>query len=313
MQNNVILKTDSYKKIGAVVLNYNSFNKTIECVNSILKTSDFVDLIVIIDNASINDSILKLNEQYNLNNNVVILSQVKNLGYAKGNNIGLQFLISKGYEYALITNNDVLYVENSIIILYSYIIKHPNVALIGPKIYNPEMKLQHSTRLNEPKFSELFGFLGKSIRLNESIQKESLKVYSISGSSMIVSIKNLMRVDLFDENTFLYNEENIMSFKLSKLGLTTIFSPESIVIHNHGYTTGRNNMFVNKEYIKSSFYYWLFYRKTSILFLSIFYIFFTLKWFIKGIFFKSMRKGWSEYFRETFLYFKSINIRLPDK
>jgi GT2 family glycosyltransferase len=147
-------------QVAVIIVNYNTYKKTYECINSIFSTAAFINTIVVVDNGSLNDSVKKLNVFFKLNNKVKIIELENNLGYAKAIKIGIHYLNKLGFKYALLSNNDIIYLEDSI---YNLLIpfNDENVAISGPKIYHSNYSLQHSTRLRELKFKEMFFFTNR--------------------------------------------------------------------------------------------------------------------------------------------------------
>ena len=91
-------------KVGIVISNYNGWQDTLVCLESLQKMT-FRDFeIVLIDDASPNDSVAQL--QGKLPPNTVFLPQEKNVGFAAANNIGMRRALADGCDYALLLNND---------------------------------------------------------------------------------------------------------------------------------------------------------------------------------------------------------------
>lgn len=100
------------------------------------------------------------------------------------------------------------------------------------------------------------------------------KVFSVSGCCLCINTELFTEINAFDENTFLYNEENILGSMISKTDYSMYIDLDSVVIHNHGASSGAMNTFVKKELIKSTLYYWKTYRNTGrVICKSILYIF----------------------------------------
>mgnify|MGYP001048890872 CR=1 FL=1 len=80
------------KKIGIIILNYNSYDDTINCVNSIFNFSNEKRFfkIYVVDNASIDESGDMLVKKYNNYSNISVILNSKNTGYAHGNNIRIK-------------------------------------------------------------------------------------------------------------------------------------------------------------------------------------------------------------------------------
>ena len=91
-------------KVGIVISNYNGWQDTLVCLDSLQKQT-FTDFeVILIDDASPNDSVAQL--QNKLPPNTVFLPQEKNVGFAAANNIGMRRALADGCDYALLLNND---------------------------------------------------------------------------------------------------------------------------------------------------------------------------------------------------------------
>ena len=76
-------------KVAIIILNYEAYHETEKCVKSIFDKGLDVEGIVIVDNASSNESFSYLKRKYKSNKSVKIVKSNKNVGFAKGNNIGI--------------------------------------------------------------------------------------------------------------------------------------------------------------------------------------------------------------------------------
>ena len=103
------------KSIGVVVLNYINYNETINCIESVLKQEGVRFYIVIVENGSTNASRSILENKYKNYDNVELIPLPKNLGYAKGNNIGISRLKNMGYDYIFVVNSDVVLGTNKVL------------------------------------------------------------------------------------------------------------------------------------------------------------------------------------------------------
>ena len=294
------------EKVGVIIVNYNNYQKTIETCLSLISYSYSFENLLIIDNGSKDDSFNRLNKYFSFSKNVIFLHNDNNLGYAQAVNLGIDYFSKLNFKYCLISNNDIIYNYNPFPTMLKNFEIFPNLAVVGPKVFNTKGKIQHSSRIYEPYFLELFGFFSNPKKLHEGKLKNPQVVYSVSGCSMMISIPIFVRLGLFDKNTFLYNEENIISYILSQNGFLTVFEPNISIIHAHGSTSGNHNMFVNKNFLISSVYYWYRYKKTHILFIYLLFFYLTLKWLLKSFFVKEMRSNWNLYFQDVISYIKRL-------
>ncbi len=131
------------KKIeyGFVILHYLALDITIQCVDDLLRQFSKQNiLIVIVDNASPNKSGTALIDKYKDNTLVKVLSAPKNLGFARGNNIGYEYL-KKNYdtEFMIVMNNDVFIKTDTFLEKISQIYNEYHFAVLGPDIYAPNL------------------------------------------------------------------------------------------------------------------------------------------------------------------------------
>ena len=93
------------KFVGIVILNWNGVEDTIECVNSVLKSTYDTYKIYIVDNGSIDNSVELFSNIYGTEDKVTVVSTGKNLGFSGGNNVGMRLAVDEGATYILLLNN----------------------------------------------------------------------------------------------------------------------------------------------------------------------------------------------------------------
>ncbi|WML54788.1 glycosyltransferase family 2 protein [Neobacillus sp. PS3-12] len=256
--------------IAFVILNYNTWEMTLRCVDSISETYKDDYKLYIVDNGSTNDSYHQLKEQYQNRKDVVVI-QNENLGYAKGNNVGIRQAIQDGYDIITIVNNDVIFMDECIDRMSAFLRENENAAVVAPYVLSTEGKLRDVPFLKPVTTSDYLLYNTKLSKFasnnsknqyneryflsGESIKNDPIPIYKFSGCCFMAKREMLENVELFDENTFLYYEEDILSNKMSKLGFQAYFLPDAKIVHHHGLTTGKDNLFVDTEMIKSEIYF----------------------------------------------------------
>ena len=129
-------------KVGIVISNYNGWQDTLVCLESLQKMT-FRDFeIVLIDDASPNDSVAQL--QGKLPPNTVFLPQEKNVGFAAANNIGMRRALADGCDYALLLNNDTEVEQDTLHLLAERLDREPELGAVCPKIrfFDPPRSVQ---------------------------------------------------------------------------------------------------------------------------------------------------------------------------
>lgn len=190
---NLIKVGENINMIGFVILNYNSYQDTIRCVNSIIDTFMSNKLIIVVDNCSINNSYELLSQYFSDKKfyEVLVLKTDYNGGFSYGNNFGINKLIDFGIKYAIISNSDVIFKDNSINILVKDIINNNDCVIYAPLILNNENKI---ITLPWKKNQSLIQYLGIKKADNLIYTYDELKnsnpshVYMASGCCYAVNI-----------------------------------------------------------------------------------------------------------------------------
>ena len=234
--------------VGIAVINYKTYNKTIECINSIRETTKTPYKVFLLDNASPNESAEILKNEYANSNDVELILSNTNEGYAKGNNICIDKMVECGCDYGVISNNDIICKQKTIDTLIGDLRNNEGFIAVGPKIQLPNGEYQKSVIVKKygkleylRKSTYLYNFhKGKVENEKREIKKINSfsKVSWISGAFFAFDVKKMMQIEKFDPETFLFFEEYILSKKASDKGYLIGYDPNVEVIHDHAFTTG---------------------------------------------------------------------------
>ena len=203
-------------KTGIVILNYNDYDNTIKMIESI-KDYKCLDKIVIVDNASSDESVQKIRPYES--DKIKLIESKTNKGYSSGNNLGLKYLDEEEYDLAIISNPDIEVSSSVIEELIKDMKNDKDIAILGPKI------LENGTISKGWKLPTFKTELISNINYFSRKQKELIKypadyyvdginkVDVVHGCFFISRLSMLKEIDYFDEETFLYYEENILGSK----------------------------------------------------------------------------------------------------
>ncbi len=247
--------------IGLVVVNYNDYINTIKFVERIIDY-DTIKYIVIVDNCSTDNSYFELKKMKN--KKIHLLKNESNKGYGSGINLGSKYLIDKyGVENIIVSNTDIFIdCENDIIDMIGYL--KGEVALIGPNVLengciNRGWKIPSvwdDVILNFPIIHRKLR--KKLLFYDEKCYKNDITfVEVLSGCFFIIRSDALQKVGYFDENIFLYYEENVIAAKLKNKGFKSVIDNNVNIIHNHSITVDNNMSRIRKykELKKSQKYF----------------------------------------------------------
>jgi GT2 family glycosyltransferase len=221
--------------VSIIVLNYNGQNFVIDLFNSLLKTTYPNFEIIFVDNASTDDSIKKVRENYGTLKNLKIIRNDKNYGYAKGNNIGLSF-VQNATKYIVFLNADTIVTPNWLDELVSYMEKDLSIAAAQCKVLLLDKKTIDSA-------GHFLDFLLFTYQLgeDENDNEQYNHIYEITypyGAAFILrkSILHSIKLndELFDEDYFCYHEDADLGLRIRLAGYKIIYIPTAIVYHAKG-------------------------------------------------------------------------------
>ena len=211
----------SYDKITVVINTFHSEDKIDQCLNSI----DPKIKILIIENSNNSNFKFNLEKKYS---NVTCYLTGENLGYAKGNNLGLSKVVT---EYALILNPDAYLENDTLNNLINSAKNLNNFAIIGPAKQN-----EYSNKNFDETKPDIF------------------EVDHVKGFAMFLNMKEFKDIGFFDENIFIYLEEIDLCKRLKKNN-KKIFLAQNVIIHHAGGSS--HNAKINFEMELSRNWHWM--------------------------------------------------------
>ncbi len=247
-------------KNGIIILNYNDSENTKIFLDDI-KDYQCLDHIIVVDNHSTDNSFKELKKY--ANQKIEVIKTSENKGYAAGNNFGIKYLIDKySVDNIIISNPDIIVREEDIEKLLLPL-KEKNVAVIAPVVEEPT---SISRGWKHPNFLSLLisnipyfrKYADKILAYKENHYDTKLsQVDVVKGCFFIIKASVIQDIDYFDENTFLYFEENILAKKLESKHYRTYIHNEVKVIHALSKSVDKSLISLEKfKILKSSQYYY---------------------------------------------------------
>ncbi|AHA75036.1 hypothetical protein CN971_15535 [Bacillus thuringiensis] len=258
-------------KIGIVILNWNNFLATINLIDNIMDNvgGKFVYKLYVVDNGSEDNSVNIIKEhlsRYPESLFQVIESDI-NLGYAQGNNLGIEECIKEECEYITILNNDIILKASIFEEMADFLSLNDDIGLVTPKILNEDQSIQKWCARKETKiihrfvvYSPLQRLLSKTKTYQEyfydvQMMDSPTEIELFSGAAFMMKREIFERVKMFDPNTFLYEEELILARKIRAIDKKIYLLPNVSVIHEDGGTTSRLGLVKYKYMLESEDYY----------------------------------------------------------
>lgn len=225
------------KNIAVVILNYHAYWETEKCVASILDKRLNVSHIVIVDNASPNESYQILFQEYAGYENITVLHTHRNYGFAKGNNIGIRYArIVLGVDYVLLLNSDIVITDKQYLDKLLKV-ERKNTAVIGSRVLLPDgtgMLLTNAAYSVRDILLTCIGFYVANPKLSKLLGrlKDNRKIKRVNGCAFLLTPAFFDKYDGLYPYTFLYCEEHILTVMIGKAGLGTEFADDACVFHN---------------------------------------------------------------------------------
>jgi GT2 family glycosyltransferase len=304
---------DKDPKVAIIILNWNGWQDTLECLESLYKINYFNYKVLVVDNGSKDESLDKIQDytaqstgleiinygngeftqklnspgtgisnkdSFNGNlqkNDLILIENDKNYGFAQGNNIGIEFVLKNlKADYILLLNNDTVVDENFLRELVKKAEEDDKIGFLGSKTYfyhdpnviqaaggsNIDFKHGESLRIG-------YGQEDKDPTINpDSLINHDHEVDYIMGSCILVRKKVIEEIGLLDTVYFTYWEDADWCIRGRESGYKSMYVHQSKIWHKEGtsspstsriYYHSRNRLYFMKKNAKDQYYSFLLY------------------------------------------------------
>lgn len=257
-------------KFAFIILHYQAYQETVECVESIKALDRSAEAgIIIIDNASPNGSGQLLLDKYGNNNDIRVILNNENSGFSHANNLAIEVARKLwNPEFYIVSNNDIEFTMTDILDKIEGIYGHSSFYILGPDIYAPYKGVHQSPlRLEPPSLSSI----NKTIVLNNLClhlfpvcypllrmwykkmkqpgdspwYRDHLENVQVGGSCVVFSRKYVeerygAEEKVFWPETRFYSEEAIFTLWSRRHTAMIVYEPSIQVIHKEGAATASN-------------------------------------------------------------------------
>lgn len=212
-----------------ITVNYHGTEDTVACVASLIASTVPLS-IVVVDNSPDDPVLQKALTAYP---DVVLLRAPENLGFGRGNNLGIDWTLANiACEFIFIFNNDAIVEPDTIEKLEYAMGQHQDLGIVAPRIVlaeNPNLLWYGGGEVDWKRGGvRTPGFLGAA---NASLAMKSREVSFASGCAMFVRRKVMEQTKGFDPRFFMYEEDIELSIRIMKAGWKIWYLPEALVYH----------------------------------------------------------------------------------
>jgi GT2 family glycosyltransferase len=261
-------------KVAIIILNWNGWKNTIECLESIYQIDYPKYEIILVDNGSKDNSVQKIEAyakgeisaessffRYDLSNKplkiikppikvpssfnkeLLLVENTVNYGFAKGVNIATGLAQKQQADYVLLLNNDIVVDRHFLSEMIAQAEKTPQFGIAGPTIYYYD----RPTTVD---------FAGENLTLWRVKGKENCKKLSypaevdkVEGSCMLISRTVLNKVGMLYPKYWAYWEETDLCFRAKKVGFRIFYFPNAMIWHKVACSIGGENNLKRQYYL----------------------------------------------------------------
>lgn len=227
-----------------VVVNWNGKHHLKECLDSLLSITYPIYKVVVVDNGSNDGSCEFLKSHYI---NIHLIRNEKNLGFAQGNNCGIQFALSLGADYIVLLNNDTCVEPDFLNHLVQRGEEDREIGVLGGKVLmysNPRIINSTGVNLNQLAYGWDRDFGEEVLKINRG----GGEVLAVTGCLMVIKKKVFEEIGLLDPKFFAYYEDIDFCIRVWKYtNFKVVYVPESVVYHKFSASSIQNSSF--KKYL----------------------------------------------------------------
>jgi len=251
--------------VSIIIVAWNVHEFLYNCLKSVYGETKGISIeIIYVDNASEDGSVEMVKKEFT---GVKIIENEENQGFIIANNQGIE--IAKG-RYVLLLNSDTIILENAIAKIVKFANAHPEAAVVGCKVLNPDRTLQRTCFMYPSALNMVLSaiYLHKIFPRSRFFGREHMtwwdfndvrEVEAICGCFSLVRKEAVEEVGPMDETYFVYGDDPDWCYRFKKHNWKTLFTPEAEIIHYGGQTTkkladkfylqlqGARLLFINKH------------------------------------------------------------------
>lgn len=237
-------------KVCIILLNWNGYIDTIDCIYSLNKMNYNNAKILVIDNGSTDNSPNLIRQKFP---NITLIENENNLGFCAGNNIGLRYALKANFDYIWILNNDTTVEQKALVEIIKVAESDKSIGIVSPQInyYDKKKEIQFAGSYIDRKRLTL-NYPRNKYHVNEVYQKGNDVV--LWGTALLIRTELIKKIGYLREDYFAYWEDIDYSLRSLKAGYKNILCKDALIYHK------RKLDKQGKEVPKGEMFYYLFLR-----------------------------------------------------
>lgn len=216
-----------------ILINYNGYDAMNQILQRFYVSNISMDNIVVVDNCS-SDGSRNLLSKLKKKLNFILLMADENLGFAAGNNIGINYALQNGYKYIALLNSDLSFDTTIFTSMLNFLDGNSDVGIVGPSLWNQHKLVNAGNKISYTKIG-----YDNSILVNN--KEKIIDCDFLIGAFLVVRASALKQVGLMPECYFLNYEETEWELSFKKSGYRICCLKELRAQHIGGQSIGKIN------------------------------------------------------------------------
>ena len=216
--------------VAIIVLNWNGLTDTLACLESLMRL-DAADAceVLVVDNGSTDGSPAAIRNRFP---DVTLIETGENLGFTGGNNVGLQWALERGSDYALLLNNDTEVAPDFLRRLIQTAETDPQIGIAGPTIYyyeQPQTVWSAGGGIDRQRGTTWM--VGLDDRDVGQFGETPREMDFVTGCALLIKRDVLQKVGLLDDRFFAYYEDAEWCVRVQRAGFKIVHVPTAKIWH----------------------------------------------------------------------------------
>lgn len=217
--------------VYTVILNWNQPELTQDCLNSLTESDYCSNTVVVVDNGSTDGSPQIIRSRFP---QAVVIENKENIGYSKGNNVGIQYALQRKADYVFLLNNDTVVDSKMLSRLVEVAESDPQIGMVGPTMFYidpPDMVWGGENRIDWKKAVAVRGGMGESVNGGFLELQPLCEVDYIDSCAILVKRGVLEKIGLMSEDYFINFDDIDLNVRARKAGYRIVYVPSARMWH----------------------------------------------------------------------------------
>jgi GT2 family glycosyltransferase len=233
-----------HPEVSVIIVSWNTKDILLDCLRSLYEQTKSAMQVIVVDNASSDGSADAVASEFP---QVELIRSQDNLGFAKGNNRGLEAAEGR---YILYLNPDTVILDGAVDKMIRYLEAHPGIGVLGPHTFNADGRTTQDTVIFKPTLRRMFHTHVPLWRLIPGWRPELAgqaswhrtgPVEVVKGCCMLMPAALVRDLGGMSEKHFMYSEEEDLCSRAAQRGFATWYYQEASIIHLGGEATKQNS------------------------------------------------------------------------